>query len=205
MKDQCVRYHRPLARRQRRGNLFLDLDWIRGLCDPQTIGDANHVSVDRESRNSQGVPEHHIGSLAPDTGQLNECFHPGWHQAGMARLECRRDLDESPRLLPKEPGRLYQGFDIADGCTGQLARVAVFLEQARCDLVHTLVGRLGRQDRRDEELERTGEDKFGRCGRVAGPEGTQDFCRAPVCVRHVILPGKPVHRVGTAAHVGRGG
>ena len=65
-----------------------------------------------------------------------------------------RHADERLRLLPKEAGRDDQLFELRRLRLHQRARIGVALEQRRRHQVHPRIGRLRRQHRRRQQLER---------------------------------------------------
>ena len=81
----------PLASRQERGYVLLDLVRI-GLGRPaKSLREPADMGVHRDARHAERVAKHHIGGLAADTRQSNELFHGAGNLAAEAIAE-RREI-----------------------------------------------------------------------------------------------------------------
>jgi len=66
MQDERVRGSRPALGGERTAQLLLDEDRIVGVGDPDAIGNAQHVPIDRQPGHAECVAEHDVGGLAAD-------------------------------------------------------------------------------------------------------------------------------------------
>ena len=96
MEDERVGGARPPLRRQRAGQLFLDLDRVVAFRDPDAIRDAQHVAIDGQPRHAERVTENDVRRLPPDARQLDERFHHGRHLAAVLLDERVRHADDRP-------------------------------------------------------------------------------------------------------------
>jgi hypothetical protein len=88
VQNQRVGGSRPLGSRHRRTQLLLDDLGILRARDAESVGDPQHVAIDRKSRHAQRVPEHHVGGLPADAGQLRKGVHGRRDLAAMLLHEC---------------------------------------------------------------------------------------------------------------------
>ena len=98
-----------------------------------------------------------VGGLPPDARQRDQFVHRAGHDPAEIpdqRPGARQDV---LGLVPEEtraPDLLLEGRRIRSGV---VRGGAVRLEERRRDLIHAHIGALGRQDRRDQKLQRRGE------------------------------------------------
>src|SRR5581483_3762574 len=154
VQDQRVGRARPPLFRQRLAQLLLDEDRIVALGDADPVRDAEDVPIHRQPGDAERVAEHDVRRLAAHARQLDELVHVGRHLAAMLGDESLRHAEQRLRLRAKKPGGVDQRFELRRRRLRERLRVRIFLEQHRRDQVDARVGRLRRQDRRDEQLER---------------------------------------------------
>ena len=170
----------PKARRHARGERFFHGPdgFARGK--PGAVGDAKDVRVDGD----HGVPEegveHHVGGLAPHAGQ-------GFEEGPVVR-------DLAAGGLQQPAGELMEVFRLAavEADAADVPGDAFFTqrdhgacirrdgEEGASGFIDALVGGLGREDDRGEQLKRGGVFEFGRGVRIERGEPFEegfDFLR----------------------------
>ena len=70
---------RPLAWWQHLYELIVDLVGIFGARQAQSLGDTEHVRVDRDRLLPERVPEDHVRCLEAHAGELPQGFAKPWH------------------------------------------------------------------------------------------------------------------------------
>ena len=103
MQDERVRRAGPSFGGQRAAQLLLDDHGVVRFGDADAVGDAQHVSIDRQSGHAQRMPQDDVRRLAADARQLDERVHVGRHLAVMALDERLRHADERLRFRAKNP------------------------------------------------------------------------------------------------------
>jgi len=112
------------------------------------------MSIDREPWYAKRMTQHYVRGLAANTRQFREQIHVGRHLAAVLGDERLGHTDQGFGLLSKEAGGLDLLFERRLARGGERRRVRILCEQRRRHHVHPRIGRLRRQDRRDEQLER---------------------------------------------------
>ena len=104
VQDERVGGARPVRRRQRRAQLLLDDLRIVRPGDADAVGDAQHVTIDRQARHAERVAEDDVRGLAADAGQLDERLHrrsaPRRRGVRRARSPCRASDRDLARKKP---------------------------------------------------------------------------------------------------------
>ena len=177
VEDQRVGRSRPALRRHRRAQLLLDDDRIVRLGDADAVRDAQHVTVDRQPGNAEGVAEHDVGGLASHSRQLDQLLHRLRHFAAVIRDQRLRHAEERFRLGAEESGRVNLRLELRRCGPGERARVGVALEQCRRHRVDERVGGLRGQDRRRQQLERRREVQLGVGAGMLRLELVEDLAR----------------------------
>ena len=70
MQDLYIRGERPQLARQCLAELRLDLDGIVALGDTDAVRYSEHMSIDREPRYAERMPEYHVRRLAANARQF---------------------------------------------------------------------------------------------------------------------------------------
>ena len=173
VQDERVGGERPHCFRERGTQLRFNFDWVGSRRDAQAPSDAQDVAIHGESWNAERVAEHDIRRFAPDTWQ-------GGEQAHLSRLfpvvlmtsACAmptRAFDSGGRPCG-ENQRLQIG-----GCRGrERSGIRIALEQRRRDEIHP-VGRLRRENFRDQQLERVTKVQLRRRIRVMRRQRSDDL------------------------------
>jgi hypothetical protein len=161
VQDQGIGRRRPLLPGYRGAELRFDGLGIVTFRDANPVRHAEHMSIDRQARHAEGMPEHDVRRLAADTRQLRQRIHVGGDVAPMPFDDGRRHTVERLRLRAEESRRLDLRLELVGRRRGERLCVRVALEQRRRDLVHTLVGALRREDRRHQQFVRRGEMQLG--------------------------------------------
>ena len=102
--------------------------------------------------------------LRPTPGSAVSCVHVGRHPSAVGLDQRLRHADQRLRLGAEEPGRVNLRLELRGGRLGQRPRVRIAGEQRGRHQVHALVGRLRRENRRHQQLERHS-DSAARCRR----------------------------------------
>jgi hypothetical protein len=191
MVDQQVRPQRPLVLRHDAHEVLLDLHRVDGVVGQvEPVADARHVRVDGDADVLVvRVAEHDVGRLAADAGELGELVHRGRHLAAVPLGEGRPHRPQAFGLVAVEP----RGLDVLLERLLRHARVvlgrAVLLEQVFRHEVDPLVRALGRQDRRDDQLERVREVEAAPGVRIGLFEDRQDGGDAPAALDDLFALG----------------
>ena len=154
MEDQHVAEHRPVLAGEERPDLVLDGDRVRLLGPAQPAGDAPEVGVDRDPRDTEGVAEDDVGGLATDARQLDEVLEAARDLSPVVRDEGLPETDDGARLGAVEAGRSQDLLHLLRHGGGEVGGRRVAREEGRGHLVDPDIGRLSREDRRDEQLQR---------------------------------------------------
>lgn len=153
VEDDPVREHRPLALREDRTDLRLDLLRVLLLGQLPAAHQSTEMGVHRDPRHTERIAEDHVGGLAAHSGQLHQVLDPAGHLPAEVVPQGLRQTEQGPRLGPEEPGRPDQLLQILGSGRGHVLGGRVGREEGRGRLVHPQVGGLGGQHRRDEQLE----------------------------------------------------
>ena len=86
----------------------------------------------------------------------------------------RRHQLGGARIPPKGESRGNHGLQFLWLRIGKIPGCLIFFKQRWSHHVHPLVGALGREDRRDEELQRRAEIEFAMSRRIDLPEGVHE-------------------------------
>ncbi len=148
---------------------------ILGAGDADASGDAEDVSIHRQSRDAERVAKDDVGGLAAHAGQLHQFVHRPRHFAAMRVDDLGRHPEQRARLGAEETCRLDLRLEFVGGRPGERRGVGVALEQGRRDLVHPLVSALRREDGRDQQLIRVLEVQLGVGIGMLRREGRKDF------------------------------
>ena len=71
--------------------------------DADAVRDPQHVTVDRQPRDAERMPEHDVRGLAADAGQLDERVHVRRHLAAVMLDERLRHADQRLDFARKKP------------------------------------------------------------------------------------------------------
>jgi len=161
MQDQPV--VRIATKRRRHQLVEFPFDHEHGLArrEASAVGDAKDVCVDGEGFRTKGAVHDDIGGLASDPGQRFERGGVGGHFAVVIGDQRTRQRDDVLCLGVEQPDRLDVRLEPVLAERDHLGGRFHLGEQRARRLVDADVGRLRRQDDRDEQLEVIGEFKFG--------------------------------------------
>src|SRR5436853_6905707 len=154
VRRQEVGRQRPLPPGEHIDELVMDLVGVLGAREPEALGDPEDVGVHGDRRLVEGVTEDDIGRLEADARQRGQRLPCPRLRAPVALAERPCHADERARLGAVEARRVDQALERRDVGPGPVTGRAILREERGRHHVHALVGALGRQDRRDEELER---------------------------------------------------
>ena len=146
---------RPLGFGHEAHEVFFDRLRLVVRREPEPLTHAAHVRVDDHAR--WDVPhgvEHHVRGLARDSGQLDEVKDVLRHFPAELIDQHLTSASDRFGLGAKKPARLDVFFELIHGHTEVVRGLLVFDEQRLRELIDARVRRLGREDRRNEELER---------------------------------------------------
>ena len=157
MRDQQVAEECPLPFWDYIGQIELQLYRIAVLGQLQPAREPDHVRVAGDRRDPEGIAQHDIRGLSAHTRQGHEFLHRAWDLAA----EVLDDLaggsfDVESFVVVKAAGPDVL-LDLPEVRVGPVGGGSVLLEQVLGDQIDPDVGALGRQDRRDQQLQRIGE------------------------------------------------
>ena len=161
MQDESQRQPRPFLLGHRRTDLTLDLLRVARRHQLQPIGEADHVRVDGKARLAKPRAENDVRRLTADARDLEKVVHVSRHLAVEQLHQLVARGDDAPRLGAKETGWLDDHLDFGGIRGRQVESRRVAAEQLWGNEVDHLVGGLGGQDRRDQELKRGFEHELG--------------------------------------------
>ena len=153
MQDQAQGQPGPLLLRHHPAHLVLDLHRVAGRDQAQPVGQADHVRVDREARHAEARAQDDVGRLAADSRHSHQVFHGVRYLAAEQLDQLPARGDDPSRLGPEESGWLDQLLNLGGVGRREVHWRRMPPEQLRRNEVDRSVGRLCRQDRRDQELE----------------------------------------------------
>jgi hypothetical protein len=179
VQDQRIGGERPFLGRQRRGELSFHDHRIVRLRNADPIGYPQHMTVDRQTRNAERMPQDDVGSLPPDARKVDQRIHLRRNLSRMALDQCGGHPGERFRFGSKKARGLYLRLELGGRRARQRTRVRIALKERRRHAVDTLVGALRRKHRRDEQLVRIPEVELGECARVLGLELLEDLPDPP--------------------------
>ena len=104
---QMTRWDRIVHSRSRneQADGGFDLHRIGLACPLPAAAQPAEVRVDRDAGDAEGVPEHHVGGFAAESGQGDEIGHPVGHLTVEPLDQGLTQLDQRRRLVSEEPGR----------------------------------------------------------------------------------------------------
>ena len=174
--------------------VLLDLDRVARVAQPEALAQPCHVGVDRQPRKAEGHREHDIRGLATDPRQGGQLIHRPGQLTGMTHHDRLGGTEDVRCLRAEEACGPDQGLELVTIGGGEIARCGITLEQQRHHDVDPLVGALGREDGRDEQLEGVVVDQraqLGRCARICRGEPIGDLAgprrRRPRPLRRRVL------------------
>ncbi len=144
---------------------------------PSRLDSAQHVCVDRQTRQTESLAAHHVGGLPAHTGERHQILHPRGHLAAETSDHPLRHPDQTARLAPEEPGRADQLLELGGIGGGERSGTRVAREERGRREVDPLVGALRGEDGRHEELEGVGVVERGQLLRGAGEHGSETLVR----------------------------
>ncbi len=112
------------------------------------------VRVDGKSGNAEGLREHHAGGLVADARKRLQFLQCLRNFSPMPFKEQTGQAVESFRFLRSETTRLDERLDFGNAELRQFCGGGRAIKQSRSDQVDPLVGRLRREQHRDEQGER---------------------------------------------------
>ena len=116
-----------------------------------------NMGIHNDAWLAEGIAQHQVGRLAPDTRQGHELFLRVGNLAAEPIAHRLAEADKSPGLSAEEPGRPDQPLELGLVCGGVVAGRGISGEQRWSHLVDQPVRAPGRQDRRNQQFERRGE------------------------------------------------
>lgn len=137
----------------RRHELLFNGLWIVRFCPAQSKRDPAYVRIDSDGRNVEGLVQNDACRFSSNARQRDEVVDVAWHDAAETVDERARRGANPFCLLPEEAGRAHDGLELREGRFGEPLRRGIGGEERWRDLVDPLVGRLCREDHRDEQLE----------------------------------------------------
>ncbi len=154
MQQQALRDSRPLGFRHELLQVLFDLVWIVGSGQAESLCHALHVGIDDDTGLAEGIPENDIRGLSADAGQGDQRIHRVRDLFAEALGHGFAAGDEMLRFVLKEAGGTNKLFEFGEIGRSQLRRLPIPPKERRRDLVDSLVGTLGGEDRGHKQLPR---------------------------------------------------
>ncbi|MPN02405.1 hypothetical protein SDC9_149621 [bioreactor metagenome] len=177
VEDQGVAEHRPIGGVEQLLKVGLDdLGFRRGR-PAEAFRNPQYMGVGGDGGQPESMTSHHIGGLAPDTRQLHQVIDADRHLAVVVIGDLAAQPLQRRRLVAEEAGGPNDLFEFGPVGLSQRLRGRPAREKHRGDFVHPDIGRLGRQHRGDQQLERTREVELAARVRVGRAQQLEDFVR----------------------------
>jgi hypothetical protein len=151
---------RPLGFRQELLQVLFDQIRIVGSGQAQSLRHALHMGIDHDAWPAEGSPEYDIRGLSSDTRQGDQLFHRVRDLLAEAFGHSFAAGDEMFRLVLEKAGGTNDLFEFRKMSRSQLCRLPIPTKERWSDLVDSLVGTLGGEDRGHEQLPRGTMIKF---------------------------------------------
>ena len=165
MQDQGVREPCPRVTRHERHQVALDLHRVLLGRQPEQGREPLDVGVDHDTFVlSEPGAEHHIRGFATDAREPHQLVHRVGHLAAVALDQRLGHPDDRLGLVPEESGAVDLLLENLRVGAGVVPRGTILREQGGGDDVDPCIGRLGGENRGDEQLECAG--VVQRAGRV---------------------------------------
>src|SRR5437588_1741733 len=186
VQDQAQREIGPLLLWDDRADVLLDLDRVLAVGQFQAIAEPIHVRVDGEAGHAESDAQDHVCRLAADPREGHQVLHPRRHLTAEALDEGPGGAQDRLGLLPEEAGRHDQPLHLGRIGGRQRGRRWPALEEQGGGLVDRLVGRLGAEDGRHQQLERVSEVQLalGRVDLLEPLDGQKGSLASPVWPSH---------------------
>ena len=153
VKDHPVAEVGPFAALDELGDRELDLHRILFGGPLPAPDQPAEMGVNGDAGNVEGISQDDVGGLSADAGQRDEFIQRRGHLAVEPFHQFLAQPHQRVRLVPVEPGGADDLFELCAVGLRVVQRGAVLLEQCGGGEVHALVGALGRENRRDGQLE----------------------------------------------------
>lgn len=118
----------------------------------EALRQALHMCINHNPRNSETVPQDHIGGFPANPCQPDQLLHGGWNLGVVATHQCLATGLNIARLIAEEPGATDGFLDFFEWRSGEGLWIGKISEEAGCDLIDTRIGTLSAQDRGYEQL-----------------------------------------------------
>src|SRR5712691_13095415 len=175
VQDQPMVRVLQVFRRRELEQFLLYLERILARSDAGAVGDAEDVRVDRHRWLAECRVEHHVRRLAADAGKALQRFAARRHFAAVLLEQDLRQRHYVLRLGAVKPDSTDVLLQARDAELDYLLGSIESLEQHGARLVHRLVGRLGRQHDRDQQLIRRAVLELGGRVRIRRLEAAEDL------------------------------
>ena len=152
--DEPQREPAPLLRRHQRVQVVLDGDRIGLAREAKPARQPSDVGVDRQPGKIECHRTHDVARLATDARQRHQVVEIARDLAVEAFFDRLRHAEQAAGLGAEEAGGADELLDPRRVGAGEIGRRRILGEQRRGHHVHALVGRLRRENRRDEQLVR---------------------------------------------------
>ena len=154
----------------------LHLDDVFARCDAGAIGDAEDMGIHCDRRLAEGGIQDDVRGLPADTGQSFEVVAIRWHFRAELCHQKGASRDDVPCLRAIQADALdvrrQSGFAEREDFLRRIGQ----RKQLRGGEVDALVGGLGGEHDRNQQLERRLVCEFGSRRRIGGAQPGEDFC-----------------------------
>ncbi len=154
MEHQPVAEVVGLLRREHPAQLHLHLHRVLGAVgEAQQAGDADAVGVrHHHAGHMEHIPQHQVGRLAAHSGQLQQLLHGAGDLSSVIPQQHLGGPHDVPGLGPEKASGVDVLFHLRHVGPGQVLQGGESGVQGGGDLVHPLVGALGRQTHGEQQL-----------------------------------------------------
>jgi len=134
--------------------VLFDQVWIVGSGQAESLCHALHMGINDDTGLAEGIPENDVRGFSADTRQGDQLIHRVRNLFAETLGHGFSACDKMPRFVLKEAGRTNELFKFRKISLRQLCRVPIPPKERWSDLVDSLVGTLGGEDRGHEQLPR---------------------------------------------------
>lgn len=127
---------------------------------------------------TKGVSQHHVGSLTTHSRKSDQFFQGSRNHPVELRLNLDRQTFYIPSFGSEESSGVHERLDVKQFRSSKILRCSVLPKEGRGHLIDTLVRALGREHRRNQQLQRALEIQFAMHLRVGLGEDPVDRASA---------------------------
>ena len=154
MPDERMRKRGPLLFGEKLHEVKLNFIRIVFGGKAHSVREPFDMGVDDDAGNSKRGSKNDVGGFSADAGELCEFLHRFWNLPFVFCDQFVTAGNNAFGLIPVKSGRPDVLLKCPWGCRGVVSGGFVFLKEVFCDLVHSFVRALSRENGGHEELQR---------------------------------------------------